>query len=299
MSIFFFSQMNTLSASKSPMMTRNAQGERVAIDSVPIRKWQPPPPVVHLKNRFDTGVMELVTSMTTGGAELEMADLIDLVEPSIVRIKVEGAEGEGIGSGFFIDNEGKIVTNYHVVQGAKKVVVGTADGRNTEAAGFLIANSDQDLAIIQIDPSLLKIKPIVIAKQLPRRGEKVAAFGAPQGFSFSSTQGIISGIRDGTEISETLNEMTKIDIYGMLGYSKEVQWIQSTVPISGGNSGGPLVNMNGELIGVNTWTHPGGQNLNFASAVGEVEKIFKERDDKLREFKHFPSPRIRSQSGGN
>ena len=245
------------------------------------------------KNEFDGANKELYDPSVSGkDTDLEMADLIDMIEPSIVRLKVVSDEGEGVGSGCFIDREGKIVTNYHVVQGAVDVTVTTADGKQTKALGFIIVQPQKDLAIIQIDPKTLNIVPIAIAKEMPRRGEEVAAFGAPEGFSFSATKGIISAIRPGTDVQNILLEMNNQDIYGILGYSIDTKWIQSSAAISGGNSGGPLVNMRGEMVGINTWTHPGGQNLNFASTVDEIEKIFKSRTTDLHDFVRLPPNRI-------
>ena len=230
-------------------------------------------------NKYDSGQMELQDPSILGSDfDLEFSDLIERVEPSIVRIKVESNVGDSVGSGFFIDHEGKIATNWHVVQNASKVTVSTADGKSTEALGTVILDREKDVAIIQVNPKSLNIVPLPIADNMPRRGDKVAAFGAPQGFSFSATEGIISSIRSGKEVKEILQEMTKLDVYARLGYTTDTNWIQTSAAISGGNSGGPLVNMRGEMVGINTWTHPGGQNLNFASTLKILEGVYSERD---------------------
>ncbi len=278
-------------------------GKKVTVDSrknsnqprftPPPRPRDVTPPPEPKDNPFDSGNKDLNDPSIAAQTEnLEMADLIELVEPSIVRIKVDSDEGERVGSGFFVDREGKIVTNFHVIQGASKIVVGTVDGKQADALGFLIIKPQLDLAIIQIDPSQLTVVPRAIAKSLPRKGEAVAAFGAPQGFSFSATRGIISGIRSGQEVSDVLQEMSKVDVYQMLGFSTETTWIQSSAAISGGNSGGPLVNMKGEVIGVNTWTHPGGQNLNFASTSEQLTDLYRERTSKLNDWRLLPPHRI-------
>ncbi len=284
---------NDIKAKVENMRANNQLQSTPTPSSPPAAKNVAPIPPAK-KNPFDTGKKDLNDpSIPVSDKDLDMADLIELVEPSIVRLKVESEEGDRVGSGAFIDREGKIVTNFHVVQGASTITVSTADGKQTEALGFLTAKPEQDLAIIQIDPGELNVVPAPVAKELPRKGEPVAAFGAPQGFSFTATKGIVSGIRSGEEVRDVLKEMSRVDIYKTLGYSTDTTWIQTTAAISGGNSGGPLVNMRGELIGVNTWTHPGGQNLNFASTAEEVTKIFQDRNSDLNDFQRLPTERIR------
>ena len=174
------------------------------------------------------------------------------------------------------------------VGAASKVTVFTADGKKTESPGFVSKVREKDLAIIQIDPNELNVVPIAIAKDLPEKGEQVAAFGAPQGFDFSATNGIVSGIRTGKEIHETLVEMNRSMEFAGKKYDEDTNWIQTTAAISGGNSGGPLVNMKGEMVGINTWTHRGGQNLNFASSVNEVGNVFVARDSILHPYYKLP-----------
>ena len=258
------------------------------LSEVTPRKFQRQDVAPPKQNQFDTGIKQLRNPSYPGSDDdLAIADLIELVEPSIVRIKVVDYYGnEGIGSGFFVDKEGKIFTNFHVVRNASKVTVKTADNRELESLGFLIQDREKDLAIIQVDPSDLEISPIAIASELPRKGEEVAAFGNPQGFGFSQTTGIVSSVRPGKEVSDTLKELNQnFDIYGDHGFALQMDWIQHSAAISGGNSGGPLVNMRGQLVGVNTWTHPEGQNLNFASTMKEVESVFSARDDMLKQYR--------------
>jgi len=255
--------------------------------------FSPPPrdtsPRVGQENPLDSGK----TILPTGGSQnerLSMADLVELIEPTIVRISVKSDLGDSVGSGFFIDDEGKIVTNYHVVEGANQVTVETSNGDKSDALGYLVAIDQLDLAIIQVDPDDFDITPIAIAKERPRKGEQVAAFGAPQGFGFTATEGIVSAIRDGSDVQRTFQQMFETNVYGRLGYSIETVWIQTTAAISGGNSGGPLVNMKGELVGINTWTHPGGQNLNFASTAEQIADIFADRDGKIYLFEDGGPP---------
>ena len=249
-------------------------------------------------NQFDNGKKEIRDDAYAGSSsDLDMSDLIQLVEPSVVRIVVFDYRGnKGIGSGFFADKEGKVVTNYHVVKNASKVTVQTADNKSLESLGFLIQDRAKDIAIIQVDPTEANITPLAIASDLPRKGDEVVAFGAPQGFGGTPTNGRVSSVRTGAEVSQALKDLNpRFDLYKDQGFDIEMGWIQHTAAISGGNSGGPLVNLRGQLVGINTWTHPRGQNLNFASIMDEVVSVFSQRDDEIKHYRppvHRPSPPI-------
>ena len=287
---FYQKQASELSSKRGGVRSGGRQVDMGALKARAEQVKNAPPPKEPVANMFDTGSRVFVDPSVQGSdTELTMPELIKLVEPSIVRIKVLSTDGsEGIGSGCFIDKEGKIVTNFHVVGGAAKVTVSTADGKSTESVGYISKVRGKDLAIIQVDPADLNIVPIAIATRVPEKGEKVAAFGAPQGFDFTATNGIVSGIRTGEEIHNTLLEMNRNMEYVEKKYEVDTNWIQTTAAISGGNSGGPLVNMKGEMVGVNTWTHRGGQNLNFAAAVSEVGNVFMARESQLKPYFNLP-----------
>ena len=240
------------------------------------------------ENPFDTYVRTLPEKATDAStANLAMRDIVKLVEPSIVKLDVVMFDGsQKIGSGFFVDTEGKIFTNEHVINRASEITVSTADGRKTKALGFLVADADKDLAIVQVDPSQLDCVPIAIASKLPQKGDDVAAFGHPQGMQFSYTEGTVSAIRTGKELRQIIADMSggTVDVEQVDVFPEDMVWIQHSASISGGNSGGPLVNMRGEMIGVNTWTHREGQNLNFASTKDQVRIVFADRKEMLLHF---------------
>lgn len=188
-----------------------------------------------------------------------LADLIEAVEPSVVRINIYAKAGGGNGSGYIIDKEGTLVTNRHVIEGATKVT-GVFQGDETEypITGVYSINAPKDIAILKIDCPPEKLHPLVISDEEPRKGTELVAFGAPLGLDFTASEGILSAIRQASDLAKM----------GMTGH--EGLWFQHTVPISPGNSGGPLVNMKGELIGMNTMQFTIGQNLNFAISAADV-----------------------------
>lgn len=143
----------------------------------------------------------------------------------------------GSGSGFIWDKEGHIVTNYHVIKGANKATV-TLNNQKSYEAVFVGAEPNKDLAVLKIEAPKEELQTIKVgSSEALKVGQSVFAIGNPFGLDYTLTTGIISAL--GREITSTNN--VKI---------REV--IQTDAAINPGNSGGPLLNSNGQLIGVNT-----------------------------------------------
>lgn len=194
----------------------------------------------------------------------ELADLIERVEPSVVRIDVSTDEGAAVGSGFVVSPNGIAVTNYHVMQGAVEGTATFNTGKSVSISGTLQLDKERDIAVIKLDATDLTSLPV--ADKLPRKGVSVVAFGAPRGLSFSASEGIVSGIRSS-------NELESLDA------SARGTWIQTTTPISPGNSGGPLVNSAGQVVGANTMSVIVGQNLNFAISCSDIAEAVADAKD--------------------
>ena len=192
----------------------------------------------------------------------DLADLVEIVEPAIVQINTYGPGGHSsTGSGFVLDCRGIVVTNYHVIRNANSAVTIFHDHSMVQVTGFLSISLEKDLAILQLDVTAGTLPSLFLCPKLPRKGERAATFGTPLGLSFTMTEGIISGIRTPKEMSLT-------------NLRQNVRWIQTTAPVSPGNSGGPLVNMRGEVIGVNTAASgESAQNLNFAVSAEDVRDL--------------------------
>jgi|GEM_PF-2419006 len=186
----------------------------------------------------------------------ELADVIEEIEPAVIVLDVTLKDGRGIGSGFVVESGGIAVTNHHVLDGATKAMARFADGHESEVEGVLFADPDRDLAIIKL-ADVGKRPNLKLSDKLPRKGELTIAFGAPKGLTFTATEGIVSAIRNDSDAAKD-------------GSPKAGTFIQTSTPISQGNSGGPLLNRQGEVIGVNTISLVSGQNLNFAVASTEV-----------------------------
>ena len=148
----------------------------------------------------------------------------------------------GSGSGIMIAENGYILTNFHVAKQTQEYIVRVENDSNVYRTNQLIKyHSGYDLAIIRIDRKLRPL-PIYRGPKALVRGQKVVAIGSPKGLFNTVSDGIISGFRD----------------------FEEVRMIQFTAPISNGSSGGALINMYGELIGISTAGIDEGQNINFA-----------------------------------
>lgn len=194
---------------------------------------------------------------------LNYADLVERTDRSIVRLNVETVRGPSVGSGFVVSDTGIVVTNYHVIEGGKKVSIEFEDGRKCGVEGFKLFDQERDIAIIQLSKDGAPFIPVPLANSLPRKGEDVAAFGAPLGLSFTASKGTITNIRDGQELK-------------MVG-----TYVQTDTSISPGNSGGPLVSMAGEVVGMNTFQLRIGQNLNFAVSIGDIQEVLKASENEI------------------
>ncbi len=160
---------------------------------------------------------------------------------------------QGSGSGSIIDKKGHILTNYHVIQGAQELKVVLSD-KSTYDARFVGADPDNDLAVIKIDApqEKLHIVPLGTSQSLAV-GQKVLAIGNPFGLDRTLTRGIISGLGRPLKAS---NGRTIDNV------------IQTDASINPGNSGGPLLNSNGEIIGINTAIYsPSGGSVGIGFAV--------------------------------
>ncbi|MFM8440784.1 MAG: trypsin-like peptidase domain-containing protein [Acidobacteriota bacterium] len=174
------------------------------------------------------------------------------VYPSLVHLFTFDSWGQmKTGSGFFI-SENQIATNFHVIQDGSRTfakIVGHKEA--IEITGVVAFDPDKDLAILQISNFAGFPLRIASGDSPVRSGEKIYALGNPFGLEGSISDGIVSGM-----------QLREID---------GQNYIQITAPISSGNSGGPIVNSNGNVVGVATMYLRGGQNLNFAVPVSQLE----------------------------
>jgi S1-C subfamily serine protease len=200
------------------------------------------------------------------------------------------AQPQGIGSGFFIDTDGRIVTNNHVVQQADQLAV-TLQDKSTVQAQLLGRDPDNDLAVIKIDPNATdvdgksiadRIRPVTLGdSDQVTIGETAIAIGSPLGLQETVTEGIVSALRNPGEESPVPGN--QIDLLGGA--------IQTDAAINPGNSGGPLFNASGLVIGVNSaiLSQSGGnEGVGFSIPINVVKRVVPE----LIQAGHYRHPQL-------
>jgi serine protease Do len=203
------------------------------------------------------------------------AELFKKLSPSVVTVSVKAGELEGGGTGFLVDREGTIATNDHVVSQAQSVVIRFINGASYEDVDLLDEDAGQDVALLRVnlkkpkEGEPPKVEPLEIGdSDKVQVGERVISIGNPLGLEHTLSDGLVSQRR--TYVGR--------------------QWIQTTAPISPGNSGGPLFNMKGLVIGITT-AQVGvfrAQNLNLALPINMLKAHLRGEYPNRRKFGKGP-----------
>ncbi|MEM1358928.1 MAG: trypsin-like peptidase domain-containing protein [Bacteroidota bacterium] len=205
-------------------------------------------PVVERSTQPDPSAMSTEEALAYTPAELHTIRLFESASPSVCYITTKTRQRSfwsfdvtevpsGSGSGFVWDDEGHIITNYHVIKSATQAVVTLANGENYQASLVGIA-PEKDLAVLKIEAPARFLEPIPVGtSEGIRVGQAVYAIGNPFGLDQTLTTGVVSAL------DREINSQANVPINGV---------IQSDAAINPGNSGGPLLDSKGDLIGVNT-----------------------------------------------
>lgn len=217
---------------------------------------------------------EPLTEAAPTMGEMEIVEVIESVGPSVVSITTDvdsgGVIGNAAGSGVIITSNGEILTNAHVIEGARSIRVRLAGETEPIPATVVASDPSNDLALLRIEATGLPTS-VFAAADSPRIGQEVLAIGFALNLDGEATftRGIISAL-----------DRTISTAFGVLN-----RMIQTDAAISSGNSGGPLVNTSGQIVGINTAVARGGgpsqaSNIGFAISVGEVLRVV----DELRQM---------------
>lgn len=235
-------------------------------------------------------VADQVTT-TINRVVLDEGDLVALyqeINPGVVAIRSLSQEGGGLGTGFVWDEQGHIVTNYHVVESATDLEVDFPSGFKTRAT-VLGSDSDTDLAVLALDqlPPQLTVLDLGSSEDVAV-GQTVIAIGNPQGLNGTITRGIVSAL------GRTLDSMHNAPGGGAFATGNI---IQTDAAINPGNSGGPLLNLKGEVIGINSAIstnniditgQPVNSGLGFAISIDTAKNVIPD----LIEFGFHDSPYV-------
>ena len=231
-------------------------------------------------------VAEVVDARPLSGASLNFADIAARLNPAVVNIDAtargrrarrlveEGGQGgsadpfeqgrrgneaprRGTGTGFLIDADGSILTNHHVIEGAERLTVKLADGR-TLRAEVVGSDPDTDIALIRVDGPGPFPHAILGDSSRLRVGEWVCAIGNPLAYEHTVTVGVVSFI--GRKLFDP-----SLDNY-----------IQTDAALSFGNSGGPLINSRGQVIGINSAVSRQASNIGFAVPINQARSVLKQ-----------------------
>ena len=192
----------------------------------------------------------LLMTRLAGGQSLPPEDIYQRLLPSVVTLTVENAAGEKfVASAFLALGDGMAVTSWHVISDAARVSAKFSDGQTVEVSGVIDRDERHDLALIKLGAA--NGAQVRLCTKNPRVGARAYVIGAPKGFEFSITDGLISQIQS----------VDGFDQY------------QVSCPISAGNSGGPVVNERGEVVGVASWTKRDAQGLSFATPASFLSSL--------------------------
>ena len=195
-------------------------------------------------------------------SDKSVRDLVSLLGEGVVQVRTPS----GLGSGFFITEDGYLITNFHVIEGETKLSIevyhmkdGQLDRRNYKDVRIVAMNKFNDLTLLKVeDKDAPKFRRVLLGdSEVLSQGDHVFAIGSPLGLERTVTEGILS----------TTTRQMQGDLY-----------LQTTAQINPGNSGGPLFNLRGEVVGVTNMKLTFGEGLGFAIPVEQVKYFLRHRD---------------------
>jgi len=190
---------------------------------------------------------------------------------AVVSIVMSDEDGKPIaqGSGFLVSKDGLIVTNYHVIAEGTSAVVKLPDGAFFVVDGVLASDKTRDVAVIKAHGENFRTLALGNSDRV-QVGQEVVAIGNPLSLESTVSNGIVSGVRTDEKLGG--------------------KFLQVTTPISPGSSGGPLFNMEGQVVGITTLYLKGGENLNFAIPINDAKRLLLAKSSKIQALPNETEP---------
>ena len=255
-------KMDTISEDKAVFADANRDGKVTAADArAVLRMAAKLEDVVEIPSsesttrppETTTRPPETTTRAPEPPSSLTAIEVHDIASRYTVEVQAQNDEYISTGSGFFTTTDGKVVTNYHVIDGMYEIYVTDYNGVTYDVVEVLAFSEDMDIAVLKVNASST---PAVLNYATPRTGAVCYTLGSSKGLTDTFSNGIVS---NGSRVVEE--------------FHPTMTYIQTSAPISNGNSGGPLINDMAEVIGINTWGITDGQNLNFAIPVKYINEL--------------------------
>jgi len=195
-------------------------------------------------------------TLSPGAPPLAINQMVTDVQQAVVTIRTFNPDMKpmGLGTGFFINDQGHLITNHHVLEGAYAATVKTQDGETYPVLSVLADNETVDLIQLSVEIPAARRRWLQITETPPAIADQVVVIGSPLGLEQTVSEGIVSAIRDVPEVGTIF---------------------QFSAPISSGSSGSPVVNQYGQVVGIVSFQSRIGQNLNFALASDNLLKLKK------------------------
>ena len=253
--------MASFDADKKAMADINGDNKITASDARKVLRM-----AANLENKIEIPDGGTVTP-PADDKPLTAVEVHNIASKYTVEVNAENNQYVSTGSGFFISDDGQVVTNYHVIDGMYTITVTDYNNNTYKVDEVLAFDADMDIAVLKVDAVST---PAVLNPDVPATGSDAYTLGSSTGLTDTFSNGIIS---NGSRVVEE--------------YNPNMTYIQTTAPISNGNSGGPLINNKAEVIGINTWGRTDGQNLNFAIPVKYLDALDYSNPMTMSEFADF------------
>lgn len=253
-------QIATITRGETGKKSMPAAQPDPALVPVPLPSPAPAPTVAGAGST--DGKSSLYSSSGAPLPERSVRELVNQLGEAVVQVRTPS----GLGSGFFINDEGYLITNFHVIEGETQISLevyhlkdGQLDRRSYKQVRIIAMNKFDDLALLKVeDPGAVRFSKVFLGQtDTLAVGERVFAIGSPMGLERTVTEGIIS-----TKTRQMQGEL----------------YLQTTAQINPGNSGGPLFNLRGEVIGVTNMKMTFGEGLGFAIPIESVLYFLNHRD---------------------